>query len=36
MDCRHSSIKKIFVAHGDEDMEVELESLRDTGVGRLQ
>ena len=36
MDYRHSSIINIFVAHGDEDMEVELESLRDTGVERLQ
>ena len=36
MDYRHYRVKNIFVDKGDEEMEVELESLRETGVGRLQ
>ena len=36
MDYLYYRIKNVFVAHGDEDMEVELESLRETGVGGLQ
>ena len=36
MDYRHCSIKNISVSHGDEEIEVDLESLRETGMGGLQ
>ena len=36
IDNKHYRFKKIFMAHGDYNTEVELESLRETGVGGLQ
>ena len=36
MEYINYSIKKIFVAHVDEETEVELGSLQETGVDRLQ
>ena len=36
MDYRHYSIKNIFMAHGDEDTEVEFEIIWETGVRGLQ
>ena len=36
MDNRHYSVNNIFMAHGDYNTEVELESLHETGLGGLQ
>ena len=36
MYYRHYRIKKILIAHGEEETEVELESLQDTSVGVIQ
>ena len=33
MGFRHNSIEEIFVAHGDDETEVEYESLQVTGLG---
>ena len=33
MEYRHYSMEVIFMAHGDDETEVELESLWETGVG---